>query len=320
MTELQPIKIHNSLACAKYSMNTTEQKLFIFAVRNLNQDNDNFTTSRFNISDFARYADLDTKRLYKDVKAITDNILKTLIHIQDKSNPDKWSTSVLAIKCNYNKGELTFRFNDEMKPLLLQLQEHYFLQSPSVIKFKSWYSIRIYDLLKSKSYKSDVVVIPLDDLRTFLCLEEKYERFNNFRARVLDVPIKEINESSDIKITYETIYSGKSVVSIEFSVARSDNAAIGSGLWGILDIGEFREKTKLTKEIFSSSQLENLYGIAVKRFKDFKTTDEIYLYMKMCYSYAKKMKPEGNLLGYYRDVLMNDYPKAIVQIKTGYFI
>ena len=50
----KPIKIHNGLADARYSMNMAEQKLFIFAIKNINQNNRGFAESSFNISEIGR--------------------------------------------------------------------------------------------------------------------------------------------------------------------------------------------------------------------------------------------------------------------------
>jgi len=316
--EMLPIKMHNDLACAKYSMNATEQKLFIFAIRNLNQDSENFVVSKFHVSEFAKYADLDLSRLFKEIKSVTESIQKTIIYIQ-KDNLDKWSSHILAPDCYYDKGEITFKFNDVMKPYLLQMKEHYFLQSPMVSQFKSWYSIRIYDFLKSKSYKNGVVIVSLIDLKIYLALEDKYDRFNNFRTRVLDIAVDEINTStSDIKVTYELIYSGKSVRDVEFTVERKDNVK-PSGLWDIINVNELKLKTGITNGVFSNMQLEKLYNVAVKRFNGYKDDDQLFLYMKMCYDYTKKNKPEIPY-GYYKNALSKDYESAITQIKTGYFI
>ena len=206
MIELKPVKLHNSLAVAKYSMNASEQKLFIFALRNLNQDNEDFIESRFNLTDFANYAGLEITRLYKDIDEMTDRIMQTIIYIHNRDKT-KWVKHNLTRKCSYDKGVVTFRFNDDMKPLLLQLQEHYFLQSPSVMRFKSWYSIRIYDLLKSTSFSNNIVEVTIDELKTILDLEGKYNRISSFKDRVVDVAVKEINDFSDITTTYENIYS-----------------------------------------------------------------------------------------------------------------
>lgn len=317
MIELKPVKLHNSLAVAKYSMNASEQKLFIFALRNLNQDNEDFIESRFNLTDFANYAGLEITRLYKDIDEMTDRIMQTIIYIHNKDKT-KWVKHNLTRKCSYDKGVVTFRFNDDMKPLLLQLQEHYFLQSPSVMRFNSWYSIRIYDLLKSTSFSSNIVEVTIDELKTILDLEGKYNRISSFKARVVDVAVEEINDFSDITTTYENIYSGRRIEGLRFFVQREDKS--NKSLFGAMhDVNLFREKIGLDKYTFSDSQIETLYTIAVEKYTTYRDMNDILLYMKMCYDYTKKMNPKDEY-NYYKRVLANDYNNAIAQINTRNFI
>lgn len=316
---LKPVKMHNKLAEARYSMNVSEQKLFIFAIKNINQDNDEFTESTFSISDFAKYADLDIKYLYKEIETMTDNIMKTLIYIRHKENSDKWVKYNLTSKCEYNNGKITFRFNNDMKPLLLKLHEHYFLQAPEVLSFKSWYSIRIYDLLKSKAFKNDEFIISIKDLKTILYIENKYSRFNNFKTRVLDVAIKEINEKSDIYVEYEKIYKGRLVVQLKFIIKDHEIKYIQL-LEETFNIEEFKEKAGLKDVCFTSRQILELYETACNRFVDYRDINDIFNYMKISFEYTKQKKNEGNLFGYYKSVLANDYAKAIPQIMTGYYI
>lgn len=314
---LKPIKIHNNLAEARYSMNISEQKLFIFAIKNIDQENNNFMESTFNISNFAKYADLDVKHLYKEIDTMTENIMKTIIYIRHSDDKDRWIKYNLTSKCEYNKGNITFRFNNDMKPLLLKLQRHYFLQAPEVLSFKSWYSIRIYDFLKSKSYINNAIEISLDDLKTILDIEGKYQRFSNFRARVINVAVDEINDNSDIFVKCENIYEGRSAVGLKFDVIDKSHQYIQL-IENTYDIETFKEKAGLSDECFSSQQIIDLYETACERFTNYKDSDDIFIYMRLSFDYTKNKKTDGNLFGYYRSVLANDYAKAIPMIMNNY--
>lgn len=315
--EPKPVRIHNSLAVAKYSMNASEQKLFIFALRSLNQDDENFVESKFNLSDFAEYSGLELTRLYKDIDEMTDRIMQTIIYVHNEEK-DKWIKYNLTQKCSYDRGIVAFRFNDDMKPFLLQLKKHYFLQSPAVMHFRSWYSIRIYDLLKAMSYSRSEIDITIKELKTILNIEGKYNRISSFKARVVDVAVEEINKYSDLRVTYENIYLGRKVDGLKFIVYRNDRKNI-SLLSTIFDVNLIREKVGFDKYTFSDSQIEELYSIAVEKYTTYNDMDDILLYMKMCYEYTKKMQPENEYV-YYKKVLANDYENFIAQINTGYFI
>lgn len=315
--EPKPVRIHNSLAVAKYSMNASEQKLFIFALRNLNQDDENFVESKFSLSDFAEYSGLELTRLYKDINKMTDRIMQTIIYVHNKEK-DRWIKYNLTQKCIYDRGIVIFRFNDDMKPFLLQLKKHYFLQSPAVMHFRSWYSIRIYDLLKAMSYSKNVIEISVEELKIILNIEDKYKRISSLKARVIDVAVEEINKYSDLEVSCENICLGRSVVGLKFIVHRKEKENV-SLLGAVFDTSLIREKVGLDKYTYSDSQIVELYSIAVEKYTTYNDMNDILLYMKMCYDYTKSMNPKNEYV-YYKDVLANDYENFIIQINTKYFI
>lgn len=313
---LRPIKIHNNLAEAKYSLNTSEQKLFIYAVRNLNQENEDFVESEFRLINFAEFSGLEITRLYKDIETMTENLMKTVIKIKDKKdkNNDKWLRFNLTRRCSYDKGNISFVFNDDMKPILLQLQEHYFLQSPGVMKFTSQHSIRIYDLLKAHSYSNQNVIVELDRLKELLELEGKYSRVSSFKDRVIDVAVDEINSCSDIKVKYTNVYHGRKIKSLDFFVQRElvEKSSFGQ----MYDLDLYREKIGLS-DAYSDSHIEVLYETAINKYTTYSDMDDIFLYMKMCYEYTKSKNPTDEF-SYYKDVLSKDYSNFISKINSTY--
>ena len=58
----------------------------------------------------------------------------------------------------------------------------------------------------------------LDDYRKELGTPKSYARINNLKDNAVDAPIKEINENTDINISYENIKRGRQVVGCRFTV------------------------------------------------------------------------------------------------------
>lgn len=86
-----------------------------------------------------------------------------------------------------------------------------------ILAMKSAYSIRIYELLKSYAGLKKKV-FELDDLKKKLMVEDisSYNRFPDFRRKVLDVAINEINNLTALNVSYEPISKGRKVIKIEF--------------------------------------------------------------------------------------------------------
>ena len=88
---------------------------------------------------------------------------------------------------------------------------------------KSAFSVRIYELMKSYAFQK-TKTFELDELKKLLMVEDvkSYTRFPDFRRKVLEIAEREINELTDITISYETITKGRKVVKIKFDIALKD--------------------------------------------------------------------------------------------------
>ena len=55
--------------------------------------------------------------------------------------------------------------------------------------------------------------------------EKSYNLYSNFKAKVLAISEREINEKTDLNISYEEIKSGKKVTSIKFHISKKDDSS-----------------------------------------------------------------------------------------------
>ena len=67
--------------------------------------------------------------------------------------------------------------------------------------------------------------MPLSEFREKLGVEEtEYKAMNHFKARVLDVAIKQINEHTDITVKYEQHKRGRSISGFSFTFTQKNTA------------------------------------------------------------------------------------------------
>lgn len=315
------IKLPNKLAHAKYAMNVSEQKLYLYAIRNIDQSAEGFPESRINLLDFAKYADLEETRLYKDINKMTTRLMQVIIYVPKDKN--KWEKHNLTKNCKYNNGVITFQFNDDMKPLLLGLSKHYFKQAPEIMGFTSWYSFRLYDLFKSQAYKNEPLVVDISWLKTILGIEGKYEDYSNFRRRVIDPSVKEINQYSDIQVSYRKPKVGVPVTNMTFDIVNHKGVAekeYAEMLQGMYDMEEFKSRIGLTPKIFTDIQIIELYEVSSEKFASADNMDDLYEYMRLNYIYTRERVKHGSPYSYFKKALQNDYAHAMSQIMTGYYI
>lgn len=149
----------------------------------------------------------------------------------------------------YEEGELTIRFAPEMEKYILNIEKNFtYLLKDTMMNFKREYSFKLYEVLKSysfypKDYKlpksgkfqieiglselkltMGIVNAELDTVKSVLSEnkfnpnydkavakspERLYDNWGDFKKRVLDPSIKEINENTDIEVSYDTGKAGK---------------------------------------------------------------------------------------------------------------
>ena len=91
----------------------------------------------------------------------------------------------------------------------------------NTVNLTSSYAMRLYELLcKWTQFQgSTTSLYPLETLRGQLGLVEgEYQRTTNFRARVLDVAVDQINQHTDLKVSYEQEKKGRRVSGFRFKV------------------------------------------------------------------------------------------------------
>ena len=98
---------------------------------------------------------------------------------------------------------------------------------------KSQYSIRLYEILKSYEYQHKKV-FEIEELKRLLSAE-KYILFSDIKKRVLDLAMREINDLSDINVTYESIKEGRKFEKIEFSIKLKKDLDERLSTWAKID-------------------------------------------------------------------------------------
>jgi hypothetical protein len=123
----------------------------------------------------------------------------------------------LLAYAEYKQGEglVEAQFNDRLIPYLLELRDNFTkAQLAELLKLKSASSYRIYWLLREYAAFGKRAM-GLLELKSILGLEKEYDRFDNFKARILDRAQQELADT-DMPFTYELIRQGKAVSEIRF--------------------------------------------------------------------------------------------------------
>lgn len=170
------------------------------------------------VSEFRKFADIDEKSAYKQMKAASKKLMKRSFVYDDKSGIEtevQW-----IIRSRYSKGYVAIFFTDEVIQLLKvfdSLNPYTKYLKEDVLSLRRMYSIDLYHLAK-KYQGMGGFTMSLDEYRQELGTPKSYKRINNLKDNAVDAPIKEINEKTDIIISYENVKRSKEVVGLKFKV------------------------------------------------------------------------------------------------------
>lgn len=211
---------HNALVNARFDLNTTEARLFLAMLARIKRDDTTFVKCELSVREILDQA---SSQNYGHVRKVLEKFASRLITIETlgdggkRLKQRKYSAIPLLARADYLEGEgmMVLRFNDELHDYLLELHDNFTkAQLTELMKLKSASSYRIYWLLRE--YGSfGKRTMALDELKAILGLSEGYDRFNNFRARVLERAREELAET-DLPFTYSTLSKGRLVTHIEF--------------------------------------------------------------------------------------------------------
>jgi plasmid replication initiation protein len=227
MTESTPVFIQKAheLVNAKYAFSLQEMRVFLKMLTLIGNEDADFQKYSFKVKDFAHEFGIKSKDIYGELEALTDGLLKKIIKIPIRKNgKEKVFKTTLVSSFEYFKdgsGVVTASFHPMLKPYLLQLKTQYLRYDlKNVLRLSSSHAIRLYELLKqfeSSGYR----IIPLQELKELLGVADKYDRYYNFKVKVLEYGKKSLSQHTDISFDYQEILTGKQITQLEFRIRKN---------------------------------------------------------------------------------------------------
>ena len=218
----------NSLVGGKQALKLNSAKLIRAAIMQVVRDDEELKPYIITISELAELLNVPKSNIYRDIDDITDDILNNPVYIREEVGKKvRWIKIPWVTRCEYNSDiGVAIKLNDELKPFLINLKDHYTQYTlDSILVMKSVYAIRIYELLQSEIMTRILpragtdIELSVETLKECCGCESKaYNTFSNFRNRVIDIAVKEINEKTLYTLSYDYVKKGKSVIGLIFDI------------------------------------------------------------------------------------------------------
>lgn len=207
----------NQVIEASYQLSAVEQRIILAAISLIPKNQIITDDELYPVSvNELQLLGVHEKTAYRDLKEGINRLYERSINlsIDDKSIKMRWVQEVQFLD---SQGVIGIRFSKPILPFISNLSREFTKYALSDIAgISSAYAIRIYELLVQ--YRQiGKREIPVETLRTMLELGKKYPLFADFKKRVIDTAVDQINEYSPLKVTYEQKKTGRKVTHILFS-------------------------------------------------------------------------------------------------------
>lgn len=224
------IKSNDLIQKSRFSLSLQQQKIILCLISQISPYDDEFKLYEFNVVDFCKACgiDYDSGKNYRDLKSAIKEIADKSLWMKIDKDEETLLRWIEKPYINRNDGIIKIRLDRDMMPFLLQLKQN-FTQYEIIwtLHFKSKYSIRLYELVKSIHYHELALYkkrYTVDEIKKLLD-GEKYKEYRDFKRRVLVPAIDEINKYSDKTISFEEVNRRRKVVAVELSISSKDSLA-----------------------------------------------------------------------------------------------
>lgn len=218
------LKQSNTFIESFIELSRVQRKLLLLAVNDIScYDNSTQLQQVFKVKNLKNSLNLEKGKEYKIIKEAVELLSSKTILIKSSLK----TFNVFDV-CNYVKkrGEFIISFSKDMIDVLNNFKKGFtLLDLKYLLNLKSLYSVRFYEILKQyeklKERKIDVT-----DLKFLLGINDKYDRYHNFKQRVIEPALRDINRSTDIYIDYTENKVGKKTTSISFCISKQKNECL----------------------------------------------------------------------------------------------
>jgi plasmid replication initiation protein len=214
----------NQVIEASYQLSAVEQRIVLAAISRIPKNQPITDDELYPVSvNELKQLGVHEKTAYRDLKEGINRLYERSINlsIDDKSIKMRW---VQEIQFLDSQSVIGIRFSKPILPFISNLSREFTKYALSDIAgINSGYGIRIYELLVQYRQigKREISV---ENLRTMLELGKKYPLFADFKKRVIDTAVDQINECSPLKVTYEQKKTGRKVTHILFAFKEKTKA------------------------------------------------------------------------------------------------
>lgn len=216
----------NRLNIAVQNLSLTEIRIVQLAIVDARETNTGLTTDKPLTISAARYAEAFNVTKQTAYEAILDaekNLFERRFSFLDSDDKVVKSRWVQRVKYLDDEGSIAVIFTYDVVNEITRIDgyEQFFTKYllSQTASMTSVYSVRLYELLVQWKTAKKTPLFELENFRDQMGVDvNEYKRMYDFKARVLENAIDEINNKTDLKVSYEQVKKGRIIVGFKFTV------------------------------------------------------------------------------------------------------
>lgn len=224
----------NALIDASYNLDLVEQRLILLAIVEARESgkginaNDPLTV---HAESYINQFGVHRNTAYQALKDACKDLFARQFSYQEKSAKgniiNKMSRWVSEVGYIDNEAVVQLIFAPAIVPLITRLEKQFTkYELQQISNLNSAYAVRLYEILISWRSTGKTPIFSLEEFRKKIgVLENEYLRSDNFKKWIIELPIKQINEHTDITVKYEQHKTGRSISGFSFTFKQKKNAS-----------------------------------------------------------------------------------------------
>jgi plasmid replication initiation protein len=221
--KLLEIRQHNAITTARYDYSACQLDILFYLLSKIKKEDPDNHEYQVYVKDVESITGRTWN--YQQLREATADMGSRLFEVKAaRSYKQLW----MFQKVEYmdGKGFFTIKLSEDIKPYLFELKDNFTsYQLHSALKLSSKYAKRIYQLASQWKDIGETKAYDLEEFKIMLKLKdlngkhpEQFERISDFKKFVLDIAVRQINEHTDLEISYHLIKEGRSFKSLRFYI------------------------------------------------------------------------------------------------------
>lgn len=217
----------NSLIDASFNLSLVEQRLMLLAITEARElpHLSPETPIEVRAVTYREQYNVDRSESYKQLAEASKQLFnRQFSYIDTYKNDEAVSVSRWVNEVTYvtDKGMVVLYLNRNVISMISRLEEQFTkYHLMQISDLSSQYSVRLYELMVKYINVGNSRKYPIEEIRGLFGIGiNEYKSMSDFKKRVLDLAVNELNEKTDITVKYEQFKAGRVITHLLFKITK----------------------------------------------------------------------------------------------------